>query len=90
MATIGLLEQEPVLCTVAMIRPATLQDSPAIAAIYNHYVTNTVVTFETEPVTDEKMSARVDRGWGPPSPGLSTRGTRRLRLRQHPDGQKGV
>ena len=44
-----------------MIRPASLQDGPAIAAIYNHYVTNTVVTFETEPVSEEEMTARVER-----------------------------
>ena len=48
-------------CHLGMIRPASLQDGPAIAAIYNHYVTNTVVTFETEPVSEEEMTARVER-----------------------------
>lgn len=30
-----------------MIRPLTLDDSEAIAAIYEHYVQNTVITFDT-------------------------------------------
>lgn len=42
-----------------MIRPAVAADVPAIAAIYNHYVRHTTVTFEEEPVTDEEMAGRV-------------------------------
>lgn len=42
-----------------MIRPVTLQDAPAIAAIYNEYVENSVVTFETVPVTVEAMRDRI-------------------------------
>ncbi len=30
-----------------MIRPATREDAAAVAAVYNHYVLNTVVSFET-------------------------------------------
>jgi L-amino acid N-acyltransferase YncA len=29
-----------------MIRPATETDAAAIAAIYNHYIEHTIVTFE--------------------------------------------
>ena len=31
-----------------------------MAAIYNHYVLQTVVTFEEEPVTSDEMSRRID------------------------------
>ena len=43
-----------------MIRPATLDDAPAIARIYNHYVLNTTVTFEEASVSDADMAGRVD------------------------------
>lgn len=42
-----------------MIRNATREDSKAIAAIYNHYVLNTVVTFEETPVSAEEMQQRI-------------------------------
>jgi L-amino acid N-acyltransferase YncA len=42
-----------------MIRGATEADCAAIARIYNHYVANTVVTFEEQPVRPEEMAARV-------------------------------
>ncbi|MFM1852055.1 MAG: Phosphinothricin N-acetyltransferase [Verrucomicrobiota bacterium] len=42
-----------------MIRHATLEDGVAIAAIYNHYIANTVVTFEEEPVDAAEMAGRV-------------------------------
>jgi phosphinothricin acetyltransferase len=42
------------------IRPAEQRDSAAIAAIYNHYVATTCITFETESVSNEKMGARID------------------------------
>lgn len=34
-------------------------DAPHIAAIYNHYVRETVVTFEEESVTDAEMARRI-------------------------------
>lgn len=43
----------------ALIRPATPDDAAAIAAIYNHYVTHTTVTFEEQPVSGEDMSERL-------------------------------
>ena len=42
------------------IRTATPADAAAIAAIYNHYVAETVVTFEEEPVSAEEIARRID------------------------------
>lgn len=42
-----------------MIRPATLQDAEAITSIYNHYVLNTVVTFEEQAVSATEMGERI-------------------------------
>ncbi|MCC8170495.1 MAG: N-acetyltransferase family protein [Parabacteroides sp.] len=41
------------------IRKVTLHDAPAVAAIYNYYILNTVATFETVPVTAGAMQARI-------------------------------
>ena len=43
-----------------MIRPVTAADAAGIAAIYNHYVTRTTVTFEEEPITAEEMRGRIE------------------------------
>ena len=45
-----------------MIRQATAEDGAQIAAIYNYYVDNTFVTFETEPVSDSEMQSRITDG----------------------------
>src|SRR5258708_7522169 len=45
--------------TFPMIRPPTTADAAAIAAIYNHYVANTIITFEEEPVGVAEMSGRM-------------------------------
>lgn len=42
-----------------MLRPATPADAAAIAAIYNHYILHTVVTFEEETVPAEEMAQRI-------------------------------
>lgn len=42
-----------------MIREVTLEDAAAIAAIYNEYVSNTVITFDTVPVAEEEMRERI-------------------------------
>lgn len=42
-----------------MIRPAEPRDAEAIAAIYNHYIVNTVITFEEKPVTAQDMAERI-------------------------------
>ncbi|HLH02178.1 MAG TPA: arsinothricin resistance N-acetyltransferase ArsN1 family B [Bryobacteraceae bacterium] len=38
------------------IRPAAPADAPLFTAIYNHYVTQTVITFEEEPVSADEMA----------------------------------
>lgn len=42
-----------------MIRPVSPDDATAIARIYNHYVTETTVSFETEPLTVAEMRQRI-------------------------------
>ena len=44
-----------------MIRPVTAQDAGAIRALYNHYIDNTVVSFEELPVTDAEIAARIGK-----------------------------
>lgn len=41
------------------IRPVSPDDAPAIAAIYNYYVQETVVSFETEALSAEEMGTRI-------------------------------
>ena len=41
------------------IRAVRDDDADAIARIYNHFVTDTIVTFEEEPVTSAEMAARI-------------------------------
>ena len=50
-----------------MIRNVTLSDAAAIAEIYNYYISNTIITFELEPVTPEEICARIEKylGTGP-------------------------
>lgn len=43
-----------------MIRDAAPSDAAAMAGIYNHYVMETVVTFEEEPVTPAEMARRIE------------------------------
>jgi L-amino acid N-acyltransferase YncA len=45
---------------VVTSRAAATSDATAIAAIYNHYVTETTATFEEEPVTAEEIVRRID------------------------------
>lgn len=42
-----------------MIRPATEADAAAIAAIYNPYIADTVISFEEQPVSVEEMAGRI-------------------------------
>lgn len=44
-----------------MIRPATATDAAPVAAIYNHYIEHTVITFEEEPVSAAAMAERIAR-----------------------------
>lgn len=41
------------------IRDVRASDAPRIAAIYNHYVRETVVTFEEQPVAEAEMARRI-------------------------------
>jgi L-amino acid N-acyltransferase YncA len=41
------------------VREATERDAGACAAIYKPYVTDTAITFETEPPSPEEMAARI-------------------------------
>ena len=43
-----------------MIREVTAKDIPYIREIYNFYVTNTIITFEYEPVSIEEMAQRIE------------------------------
>ena len=42
-----------------MIRPALPGDAPQICEIYNHYVEETVITFEEQTVSGAEMSRRI-------------------------------
>jgi L-amino acid N-acyltransferase YncA len=42
-----------------MIRTATTADAAAIADIYNHYVRETIITFEETPVSTDEMARRI-------------------------------
>jgi phosphinothricin acetyltransferase len=41
------------------LRPAVSADAPSIARLYNHYIVNTIATFEEEPVSGEVMAGRL-------------------------------
>lgn len=42
-----------------MIRPVTTDDAARIAEIYNYYVTDTIITFEEEPVDGAEFVTRI-------------------------------
>lgn len=42
-----------------MLRPATTADAAVLAGIYNHYVANTIITFEEKPVSAPDMARRI-------------------------------
>ena len=43
-----------------MIRDVKPQDATAITKIYNEYITNSIISFETEPLTEEDMLSRIE------------------------------
>jgi L-amino acid N-acyltransferase YncA len=45
--------------TRAIVRAASAEDSGAVASIYNHYVTQTVVTFEEEAISASEIARRL-------------------------------
>ena len=42
-----------------VIRSATAADAAAVADIYNWYISNTVITFEVDPVSRDEMARRI-------------------------------
>ncbi|MGH2360722.1 MAG: GNAT family N-acetyltransferase, partial [bacterium] len=46
---------------IAVIRSATEDDSESIARIYNHYILNTVITFEEQAVSAKEIAGRIAR-----------------------------
>jgi L-amino acid N-acyltransferase YncA len=49
----------PDLPEEAIVRPASPRDAPACAAIYEPYVRDTAITFETEPPSEAEMARRI-------------------------------
>ena len=54
----------------ALIRPAGVADADAIARIYNHYIRETVVTFEEEEVSTREIAGRIEQIVGASLPWL--------------------
>lgn len=52
------------------IRTATATDAAPIAAIYNHFVQHTIVTFEEEPVSAAELARRMNSVWATALPWL--------------------
>jgi L-amino acid N-acyltransferase YncA len=44
-----------------VIRPASPADADAIARIYNHYISNTIVTFEESPLASGEIADRIGK-----------------------------
>ena len=57
-----------------LIRPAMARDAEAIARIYNHYIAETIITFEEAPVSTEEMAARIAEVASIPLPWLVAEG----------------
>ena len=41
------------------IRPATSDDATAVAEIYNYFIADTIITFETETISAAEMASRI-------------------------------
>lgn len=52
------------------VRSAETDDAAELADIYNYYIRNTCITFETEPVTSEQMADRIAETIATPLPWL--------------------
>lgn len=50
---------QPTMTSQPSIRAATPADAAAICAIYNHYIAQTTISFEEEPVTPAGMAQRI-------------------------------
>lgn len=45
----------------SIVRDVTVDDASAICEIYNHYVENTIITFEEVAVSAEEMAGRIEK-----------------------------
>ena len=61
-----------------MIRPATARDAEAIVRIYNHYILNTIVTFEEQVVSAGDMAERIKSVESDSLPWLVSEGVDRI------------
>lgn len=52
------------------VRAATPTDADSLARLYNHYVENTVITFEETPVSAQEMASRIESVTGAGLPWL--------------------
>lgn len=52
------------------VRAAIAADADSIAEIYNYFVTNTVVTFEVDPITPREIEGRMESVWAATLPWL--------------------
>ena len=60
------------------IRSASEKDATELADIYNYYVSNTVITFETEVVTSKQMAERITEAIATPMPWLVAEASGRI------------
>ena len=60
--------QEPI--NAVTIRAATLDDASAIATIYNHFVRETIVTFEEVEIDGDEIARRLESVWSASLPWL--------------------
>ena len=60
------------------VRAAVAADVEAVAHIYNHYVTNTIVTFDEEPVPAGEVARRMEQVAASSLPGLVAEVDRRV------------
>ncbi|MBU3023969.1 GNAT family N-acetyltransferase [Aestuariibacter sp. A3R04] len=60
------------------MRPCQAEDAAYLASIYNHYVTNTIVTFEETPVDAQEMRARLSQVAASSLPWLVTEADERV------------
>jgi L-amino acid N-acyltransferase YncA len=61
-----------------VIRPVAEEDAPELARIYNHYIVESVATFEETPVTAADMGARIAAVSGAGLPWLVSTADKRL------------
>ena len=58
-----------------MIRLATSNDAAAVAAIYNHYVATSTISFEEHAVAADEMAKRIAGTWARACHGMCSSAT---------------